>query len=182
MASDVTVITCTIPERETMLEECKASVAAQTHPPADHLIFRDTWHKGIQVGLNRLWPKVETEWLQWLADDDLLLPHHLEALEPYMPDADIIHSYCEVTGRSDGWLPNWSVEESDYFMTATALIRTSLVRELNGWHRHHYPEDHFFWRKAGAHGARFAVHREPTWVYRFHGENASFKPHRYVGP
>jgi hypothetical protein len=129
MASDVTVITCTIPERETMLEECKASVAAQTHPPADHLIFRDTWHKGIQVGLNRLWPKVETEWLQWLADDDLLLPHHLEALEPYMPDADII-----------------------------------------------------FWRKAGAHGARFAVHRQPTWVYRFHGENASFKPHRYVGP
>ena len=176
--SDATVITCTIPGREDMLDEAKASVAAQTLPYADHLVFRDQWLKGIQVGLNKLWPRVETEWLQWLADDDVLLPHHHEALDPYKADADIIHSYCDVEGRP-GFLPNYSAEESGYNMTATALIRVSLIKELGGWHRHAFPEDKAFWVKAAQAGARFAVHREPTWRYRFHDDNYTFKFERY---
>ena len=174
--TDVTVITATIPGREALLEQAKASVAAQTIP-ARHLVYHDREMRGIQHSMNKLWPRVDTPWMQWLADDDLLMPFHLEALRPYTGDADIIHSYCAVEGRP-GFLPNGSFQETGGWLPATALMRTSLVRALEGWHAEAFPEDHHFWLKAHAAGARFAVHREPTWIYRFHGNNLTFKGQR----
>ena len=171
--TDVTVITATIPGREDFLKECRASVAAQTSPAADHIVYHDDALQGIQHSMNTLWPQVKTPWMQWLADDDLLLPHHLETLLPYTESADIVHGYCMVEGRA-GWVPNGSAEETDYWLPATALMRTSLVQGIGGWDPHAFPEDHAFWLKARDRGARFAIHREPTWVYRFHGANLTY--------
>lgn len=173
--TEITVITATIPGREAMLEEARASVEAQTLPAAKHIVYKDVSRRGIRFAMNALWPQVKTPWMQWLADDDLLLPHHLETLAQYTDEADIIHGYCEVEGRP-GFSPNYSAEEGGYWMPATALMRTSFVRDLGGWSMTDWPEDHHFWIKAAKAGARFVVHREPTWVYRFHGSNLTFAP------
>lgn len=170
--TDVTVITATIVGREDFLRECQESVANQTFPAAAHLVYKDRQRRGIQHSMNSLWPQVKTPWMQWLADDDLLMPHHLEALRPYMLDHDIIHSYCEVEGRP-GFLPNWSFEESRGWLPATALMRTKFVAKIGGWSPVDFPEDHAFWMKAHSRGAKFAIHRKPTWIYRFHGANLS---------
>jgi len=169
----ITVITATIPGREDMLAEAVASVKAQTLQPVKHLIYKDLSRRGIQWSMNVLWPQVKTPWIQWLADDDLFYPDHLESVAKFTDDADIIHSYCDVVGR-DNFLPNYSAEESSYWMTATALMRTSMVKELGGWSPNDFPEDHHFWVKAAKAGARFAVNRRPTWLYRFHGNNLSW--------
>lgn len=174
---DITVITATIPGREDMLAEAVESVKAQTLPAKKHVVYKDTGRRGIQWSMNVLWPQVRTPWMQWLADDDVLYPEHLERVASYTADADIIHSYCDVTGRP-GFSPNYSAEESGYWMTATALMRTELVRSLGGWSPTAWPEDHAFWVKAAQAGARFAVHREPTWLYRFHGSNETFRDQR----
>jgi hypothetical protein len=174
-APRITVITATIPGREDMLAECRASVAAQTLPAAKHLVYKDTQGRGIQHSMNVLWPQVRTEWLQWIADDDILYPGHLEAVAAYTASADIIHSNCVVVGR-DGFHPDTKDYEDGLWHTATALMRTSLVREIGGWDERAFPEDHFFWLKAKRAGARFAKHREPTWEYRFHGRNLTFAP------
>lgn len=172
--TEITVITATIPGREHMLAEAEASVAAQTLPAKKHLIFKDTQQRGIRYAMNMLWPQVKTPWMQWLADDDLLYPHHLESVAKYTEDADIIHSWCDVEGRP-GFLPNNRAEDCDYWLPATALMRTALVREVGGWSLTDWPEDHYFWLKARDHGARFAMHEEPTWLYRFHGTNESWR-------
>lgn len=173
--TDITVITATIKGREDMLAEAAASVAAQTLPAAAHIVYLDERRKGIRHSMNQLWPQVQTPWMQWLADDDILYPDHLEKVAALTPDADIVHSYCDVEGR-DGFLPNWTVEESGYWMTATALMRTSLVAGLGGWSMDDWPEDHHFWLKAKNAGARFAINTTPTWLYRFHGANMTFGP------
>lgn len=171
--TDITVITATIPGREDMLAECVASVEAQTLPAKKHIIYRDSSRRGIRWAMNVLWPQVKTPWMQWLADDDLFLPHHLETVAKHTDDFDIIHTHCRVEGR-DQFLPNTPGEQNGYWLPATALMRTSLVRELDGWSMTDWPEDHHFWVKAAAHGARFTMVPEVTWVYRFHGANLTF--------
>lgn len=173
--TDITVITATIPGREKMLAEAAASVEAQTLPAKRHLVYRDVSGRGLRWAMNVLWPQVKTPWLQWLADDDILYPDHLEKVAALTDEADIIHTWCDVQGRKD-FLPNYhSPEDCGYWLPATALMRTSLVREVGGWSMTDWPEDHFFWVKAKEHGARFKILPEVTWLYRFHGDNWTFK-------
>ncbi len=171
--SEVTVITATIPGREGWMAECAEAVKNQTVAPAEHLVFFDTHKRGIQAAMNWLWPRAKTPWVQWVADDDLLLPNHLARVTELADPADIVHAYCEVQGRP-GFNPNYTAEASGYNMTATALMRVQMIRELGGWDAEAWPEDMFFWRKAGAAGYRFdIVDDEITWIYRFHDGNAS---------
>jgi hypothetical protein len=116
------------------------------------------------------------DWVAQIADDDLMLPHHLETLAT-RTDADIIYTYCEVTGRS--WNPNAPFDADrlrrENYIPATTLIRTSLCEELHGWRedsRHGF-EDWDFWLRALDLGAEFACIPEVTWQYRFHGSNLS---------
>lgn len=173
--TDITVITATIPGREKFMEECRAAVEAQTLQPFEHLVYMDEEQKGIQHSMNELWPRVTTDWMQWVADDDILLPQHLEKVRALAGPADIVHAYCSVWGRP-GFLPNYRAEHSNYNMTATALMRTEMVRALDGWHPTAYPEDLVFWLKARDHGYKFDVVEEVTWIYRFHGANLSWNP------
>jgi len=83
---DVTVITPTISGREELLEECMASVDAQTMKPAKHLIGLDKNLEGPAVIRNRLAKEVDTEWIAFLDDDDLLMPNHFEIHNTYMRD------------------------------------------------------------------------------------------------
>jgi glycosyltransferase involved in cell wall biosynthesis len=89
---DITVITPTISGREALLEECTKSVQSQTMVPTKHLVGLDKKFEGPAAVRNRLLEEVETEWVSFLDDDDLLMPNHFE-----------VHSLCMDGGRDSNW-------------------------------------------------------------------------------
>jgi len=190
---EVTVITPTLPERAELLRECIASVEAQTCPAKAHLIWTDTERRGCAAALNMLWPRVQTEWVAVLADDDVMYPNHLETLlaqaqvSEYEGEVGVVYSYCHVLGRPDGWNPNRPfnarrVLSGDQGIPATALIRRTLVEKLGGWRN--WPnmwEDQDFWIRAVRGGARFVCVQRITWAYRFHDTNSSLAASTHPG-
>lgn len=179
LPSDITVITPTIPGREAFLQECKDSVASQTTPPAAHLVYLDGNRDGIQYSMNQLWPQVKTKYIQFLADDDRLLPHHIETVAALCDPADIVHPAGELIdghGNTMGSAHAYHnpISATNKFIHATATLRTEMVRDLGGWHPTDYPEDHHFWVKAYDAGYKFLHSKEVTWQYRRHvGNNSS---------
>lgn len=175
----VAVLTPAIPERLPDLYDCMVSVRAQTVPVAQHLVHLDYARAGCAEAQNRLLAACTTEWFTLLADDDRLLPHHVETLLAHAGDADVIYSPPLVEGRP-GFQP--SAEPFDEarlraanYIASTCLIRTELARALGGWRTDaaHGFEDWDFWLRALDLGARFLHVPTATWVYRFHGANMS---------
>jgi glycosyltransferase involved in cell wall biosynthesis len=168
----VTVITPTVPGREGLLEECEASVAAQT-VPADHLVAVDDAREGPAAVRNRLAALAEADWLLPLDDDDLLDPDALEVLLAQTGGADIIYPWCRVEGSD--WVPNRWFDTADLveahegerlnYIPVTALIRRSLWAELGGMRSVEF-EDYDLWTRAVEAGARFRCVPEVLWTYR----------------
>lgn len=162
-----------------MLAECCESVRAQTVQPLEHLVGIDYARVGTTANMNRLAAAAKGNWLAVVADDDLILPHHLEALlQP--ANADIVYSEPRVEGEEWGLIGPVDVRAvADHAPTppATCLIRTALWRKLGGYRGGRFadgiPEDHDLWVRAAKAGARIAYVPEVTWVYRFHGGNQS---------
>jgi len=153
----------------------------QSLQPVAHLVYLDYAYQGPARVLNAMLPSISAsnaEWVAQLADDDLMLPHHLRVLADNAKDADIVYSYCRVEGRA--WDPNASFDADrlrrENYIPATTLIRTSLCEEL-GWRADaaHGFEDWDFWLRALDCGAVFKCVPEVTWVYRFHGKNLSYQ-------
>lgn len=178
----IAVLTPSIPERSAMLAEAAASVAAQERPPDAHLIHVDYDRVGCAAAHNRLLVgaiAAECDWIALLADDDLLLPNHLKALEAASDEADIVYPFCRVEGRP-GFEPNAPFDAArlahENYIPGTVLLRTQLARDLKGWRAGvNGWEDWDFWRRSIAVGARFVCVPEVTWVYRFHGGNISWR-------
>ncbi|MFZ9274990.1 MAG: hypothetical protein ACO24S_07575 [Ilumatobacteraceae bacterium] len=175
----IAVVTPSLPERVDFRVECMESVRAQTLLPLTHIVMIDYEYEGPARMLNRMLPAAKAsgaEWIAQLADDDVMLPHHLETLASWT-DADIIYSYCRVEGRG-GWNPNQpfdaSLLERENYIPATTLIRLSVCEKL-GWREDaaNGYEDHDFWLRALGHQFSFACVQEETWIYRFHGRNLS---------
>lgn len=174
----ITVVTASIPSRGAMLAECLASIAAQVEKPAAHLVGIDHIRAGSSATRNALLYAARTEFVAVLDDDDLALPHHLEALWRAAGEADIVYSLPNVEGR-DGWQPVGPFDPArlrrESYIPATALIRTELAQDLGGWRDSadtpHGWEDWDLWLRALDVGARFVFVPEVTWRYRFHGGN-----------
>ena len=175
----VVVMTPSLPERAEFRAECVESVKAQTLAPVAHVVMLDYERVGPAVMLNRMLPAciaAEADWIAQLADDDLIDSHHLETLVAHSAEADILYSYCRVTGR--GFNPNSPFDADrlrrENYIPATTLIRASLCEEL-GWRADsaYGFEDWDFWLRALDAGARFVCVPEETWTYRFHGSNLS---------
>ena len=175
------VVTVSLPERHEYRAECIRAVHEQTLRPVLHAVGIDYERAGVAMMLNRMLPSLvaaECDWVAQIADDDLMYPQHLERLASKTNEADIIYSYCDVTGRSD-FAVNEPFDADKLrhvnYIPATTMIRTSLCVEL-GWQREarNAYEDWDFWLRALDAGARFACVPEATWVYRFHGTNLSF--------
>ena len=171
----ISVITPSLPSRSTYLAECIASVTAQTVKPREHLVAVDHQRLGPSAMRNALLAGVAGEWVAVLDDDDLLLPNHLEVLSG--AEGDVIYTYCEVSGKD--WNPNRDFDADELrqrsYIPATALIRTSLLRELKGWREpSECPsgfEDWDLYLRALDAQAKFTCIPEVTWRYRFHGGN-----------
>lgn len=183
----VAVLTASLPERRLLLEECEASVRAQT-VRVEHLVGVDEAREGPQTIRNRLAGSTDAEWLLPLDDDDTLDPDCVERLLSAASAAtagrtretasvDIVYPWCRMEGRTDGWVPNklyWAVNlHKQNFIPVTALIRHDLFDMLGGYRK--VPlEDWDLWRRAELHGARFRCVPEVLWSYRHH-EGQSFQ-------
>ncbi len=171
----ISVLTPTIPERETMLNECRQSVIVQNlgdglRRDFEHLIWIDQEKQGCAKTMNALAAEAHGEWLLPLADDDLLLPGALHHLISASVGFDVVYPRPLVWGEDDR---QFGLEPP--IIPSLALIRAELWRELNGYN----PaltgeEDRDFWTRALEHGAKFVCFdTAPTWVYRFWGGNKS---------
>ncbi len=67
---EIAVLTATLPSRSQLLNECHASVLAQT-VPVQHLVWIDHDREGPAAIRNRLAKETGADWLLALDDDDL---------------------------------------------------------------------------------------------------------------
>lgn len=182
----VTILTPTIEGREELLVEAALSVRSQTEEAA-HLIYLDTEHRGPAWCRNQLLERVQSEWVGFLDDDDLLDPEHVEALMALLdnggPHADLAWSRCRtefapgvppvhilqpIRGTSDlvgmfrrgrNWIP------------VTVLARTESIRAAGGFDPADRYEDYELWQRMHLLGQRFVHLPRATWTYRFLGAN-----------
>ncbi|MFA4927976.1 MAG: glycosyltransferase family 2 protein [Patulibacter sp.] len=115
------------------------------------------------------------EAIVWLADDDLLLPDHLERLDERwgLGDVDLVTTPAIVVAPDDGleWAGrDWSVpyfrsafERANTNVMASVSVRTELVRSIGGWNATiERWADWDLWKRALAAGARPAALDDPS--------------------
>lgn len=168
------VLTPTLPDRRSLLDECAASVRAQTIP-CEHMVAEDAVREGPGRVRNRLARKTDAEWLVPLDDDDLLDPDFLEVLLPHLTDADVVYPWCRVEGL-DEWTPNRLYRPDPLltfnFIPVTAAVRRNLWMRVGGM-RDEPVEDWRFWQRCLGEGARFKCVDEVTWTYRVNASGTS---------
>jgi Glycosyl transferase family 2 len=182
MLPDVTVVTPWMRGREELLAEAEKSVGEQTVLPVMHLIQEDTWNEGPAIIRNRMLHQVETPWVAFLDDDDLLDPEHIETLllETMAADSDVTWSWCRTTGERAPVIPRPTQFNSDdlrqaNYIPVTTVVNTDAAMSVGGFDASNLNEDWGLWLRMLAAGARFSVVPEVTWTYRFHDTNRSYK-------
>lgn len=164
------MLTATLPSRSSLLDECAASVAAQT-VPVTHLVGVDEAREGPSAIRNRLAAASDADWYLPLDDDDLLNPDCVETLLAASRDADVVVPWCRVQDHApmEPWTPNRLFRPETMltynFVPVTALVRAQLWRDLGGM-PDGQTEDWRFWKRAISEGARFRVVPEVLWTYR----------------
>lgn len=163
--ADLTVVTPTVPGRETVLAECVAAVRVLGLP---HLVGVDVDGAGPAVVRNRLLRQARTGWVLFCDDDDLLLPNYVDVVTPHLPAGDVVYTSWELVGAEEpAPLSRFDANLLPYrnFIPVTACVRTGLVRGVGG-----FPdepnEDWALWRLLLAERARFVHVPEVAWVYR----------------
>jgi hypothetical protein len=195
----VTVFTPTIPPRGEQLNRAIQSVVAQTIKPAVHLIMMDVHREGAPIMIDRLIEHAQTEWVAGLADDDELLPHHLETLWNLVNEenADIGFSHFRYSGLQDaGHLERFRGvpfdNENPRQMTGMFLAKRDLILDVGGHSQGFDPlsyerddqgnrigEDFWIVKKLAKAGAKFAVSGEVTWIYHTGHKNTLGMPNAW---
>lgn len=168
----VTVIMPTIPPRQSQRALALHSIGTQTRVPEAVLIMEDREKEGSAAMRNRALERVQTEWVTFLDDDDVLYPQHVSTLMAAQHDtgADVLYGWYDVVGGTD---PRPDREGKPFdadelrrgsYITVPSLVRTSLAWEagfryvdgLDDWGFylglldlgamfHHVPERLFQW-------------------------------------
>jgi hypothetical protein len=175
---NITVLTASIPRRKEMLINAIESVANQELKPVAHKIVSDINHNGNHWSYQQLLSSVETEWLCFLDDDDILYPDHLSKLSQYCSDYDVIFSNgncndpLDIIKYSDDFSYEYLNEHC--IVPITALVRTEAMRKVGGFDQSQ-DCDYKMWKKLASEGYRFKKIQDITWEYRFHNNNYSRK-------
>jgi glycosyltransferase involved in cell wall biosynthesis len=181
----VTVVIPSIPPRRDFLAEAFASVLAQTRSPDAISVVIDHHHEGPAVTRNKGLFSVQTEWVAFLDDDDLLFPRHLERLLAHAEEteADLVYPWFWPSNGIDplGWFAepfDPIVLRRENYIPVTTLVRTDLAQKVGGFPRalcDEWPrpfEDHGFLVRLLDAGAKFEHLPEVTWLWRYdHGGN-----------
>lgn len=165
-------LTPTIPGREGLLAEAIASVDAQT-VPCQHWVLTDVRRVGPAATRNVMASKTTADWVAFLDDDDLWLPHHVETVFEEMDVGyhDVIYTHCMIEGRP-GWDPQRdhfderAMRQMNYIPLGGVVIRKSMFDAVGGFPDERYEDHGLFIRLLNA-GAKFHCLPERTWVYRF---------------
>ena len=172
VSSKVCVLTATVPGREQLLEECRASVANQT-VPVEHLVGVDLSREGPATIRNRLAADSNADWFVPLDDDDLLDPACVETLLAHAEAAEVVYPWCRVEDYVNGlapWCPNRLFTADALlrynFIPVTALVSAVLWRKVGGMPEGVEVEDWRFWKRCLGAGARFRCVDEVLWSYR----------------
>jgi hypothetical protein len=169
----IAVITPTVASRSKLLEECKASVKAQTWDGEIlHAVEEDCYKVGAATMRNTIVQGIDQsyEWLAFCDDDDLIMPEHIAVLAAASEGADVIYSDCQ----EEGFVKTWHTREFNYdevkasnYIPVTCLFRRSMFEKIGGFDLKHYPgEDQWTFLNAASAGARFKYVPQVTWTYR----------------
>lgn len=175
---NVTFITPTIASRSSILPEAIRSVENQQMPAKGHLIAVDFDKKGPSHIRNILARSVDTEWIAFLDDDDIVYPNHVSTASQFADSSDIIYTWCDSVGR-ENFNPN-SYFDSDRLLNAgnyipvTTFVRTSAFIEVGGFDLESRLEDWDLWKRLYLKGYKFTCIPVVTWCYRFLGNNRTF--------
>lgn len=175
MSADVTVITATIPGRESLLERALSSVRNQILTPKAHMYQLDDKRAGGAATKNRLMDFVRTEWVIILDDDDELLPNHISTLYENREKADIIYSYAKGNGRYNRVF-DFDALMNDSIVSHTAMFRAEMFRQLGGF-KIAAGYDWELWKNAAQHGFSFLCLPVETWHY----DLDEARPHESLG-
>lgn len=168
----ITVITPTVPGREHLFAECQDSVAAADLP---HLVAVDWNREGPAAVRNRLAELVETPWLLFLDDDDLLYPNYADVVAPHFDSSDMVYTGWDLEGAEDPqpialdpFLLSWRNT-----IPVTACVRTDVFRAVGGFPADHVLEDHALWRAillawdGERRRCRYRITYEPAVAWRY---------------
>lgn len=179
----VSVITPSLPGRVALLEECKASVAAQTVPVV-HLIRVDVDRVGPSVIRSELLDLAQTDLVAFVDDDDLIDPDHVETLTAAIENAgaDLAWSYHRTEGLGAPKTPrprsNAAVLEQlrtgRNCIPVTVLARRQAIEDAGGFQPSDRYEDYALWLRMLALGHTFTLVKRETWTYRFLGGNRTW--------
>lgn len=178
----IAIITPTIEGREELLAEAAVSVDQQTVGVTHHIIM-DICGSGPAELRNLVLERVESDWVAFLDDDDLLDPDHIETLAGAIndQDADLAFSWY----RSQGAPETERVHEWDDYalgvmlsgrnlIPVTVLARRQAILDAGGFNYEDRYEDHQLWLRMLRNGCRFAVVPRETWTYRMLGGNRTW--------
>jgi glycosyltransferase involved in cell wall biosynthesis len=180
---DITIITPTIPKRSNLLVEAINSVGNQRVKAKNHLIGVDLQKMGPAKMRNLLVNNVDTEWVAFLDDDDIVYDNHIEEYAKVHEQSDMIYTWCDSIGR-ENFDPNSHFDPNRLlqgnYIPVTAAVRTSVFRQVGGFSlEDRYvqadpTEDWNLWLKLLHANARFTCVPVKTWCYRFLGSNRTF--------
>lgn len=197
-ANQVTVIIPHIPSRVDKLARALASVTAQTYPARDVIIASDLFKEGSAATRNRpLLTGIATDWVAFLDDDDVWLPHHLETLiaAARATGAQVVYPGCVVVDGNGFQIPRreeWGrfgrpfdaeLLRRKAYLPVTSLVDAELAcKALFGPPTTHPDSDYddwgFYLRLLDL-GATFLHVPEITWIWHHHGANTSGRPDRW---
>jgi glycosyltransferase involved in cell wall biosynthesis len=110
-------------------------VAEQTRPVAQISIAVDTLHEGAPATRNRAMLALETDWVGFLDDDDLLLPLHVEHLldeAESAGDVGMVWGWFTVAGGVDPFPPDFRGRQYEapdgHCVPITYLVRRDVLR------------------------------------------------------
>lgn len=187
---DITVVVPTIPPRAEQFRRALASVHAQTYQPVSLMVAVDRDREGAAATRNRALERVETPWVAWLDDDDLLYPDHLKLLARFarMSQVDVAYPGYDCTGDDPincfGIPFSAQLLERHNFIPVTALARTEAVRQAGGFQEHPDEngdpcEDWGLWLAMHRQGSKFGHLPVKTWLWNNDRDSTRGRPDRW---
>lgn len=185
-----TLVIPTIPSRARLLDRALASVRAQALPPTTVIVEPDLTRQGAAATRNRALERVDTEYVAFLGDDELL-PDHLKLLARYarLTGADVAYPGYEVVGGEDpvncfGLPFDVGLLRRRNYIPVTVLARTAAVRAAGGFQPH--PDEHGdpcedwgLWLALADRGAKFGHLPVRTWRWHINDNTTKGRPDRW---
>lgn len=197
---DITVAIPGIPPRSWMLARALTSVANQMASPAAISVAIDVNREGAPFTRDRALAAVNTGWVAFLDDDDLLFPQHLSAcmMHAEATGADLVYPWFDVLHGTDPFPQFFGTpwdNDHPHQVPVTFLARTDLIRDVGGFSHGFDPgmgsdpgvdiqgnragEDYQLILRVVASGARIVHLPQRTWQWDHHGGNTSGLPSRW---